>query len=147
VSATGRLSGLLPARVSPDILVVTKGTVAADGGGVLSITNPAVTQALASDNQAVQLLSEALRNFEYDTLAATLDIAPEGAGALGLVLQGANPEVLEGYPFDINVNLETDLSQFARVQRDVFEILRAITAPLRLLNPGQLPVSSDDNSG
>lgn len=147
VAATGRLSGLLPTRLSPNILSITNGSIAADGGGVLAITNPAVSQALASDNEAVQLLADAMENFEYDTLSANVEIRPDGEGAVGLSLKGANPDVLDGYPFDINVNLETDFGKFAQIQRDIFLILRAVMAPLRLLNPRQLPVSSNDNSG
>lgn len=147
VSATGRLSGLLPTSLTPDQMIITNGSIAADGGGVLAITNPAVSQALASDNEAVQLFAEAMENFEYDTLEASVDLRPDGQGIVGLSLDGANPEVLDGYPFELNVNLETDLGEFFQIQKDLFTILRSIVAPLRLLNPRELPISSDDNSG
>ena len=45
-----------------------------------------------------------------------------GKARLGIVLEGKNPEVLDGFPFRININLQTDLSQVLAALRDGYRL-------------------------
>ena len=119
VSGTGMVSGAIPIHVSADDAVIKSGTLAAEGDGALSIDNETVNQALASDQQAVQLLVDVLKDFQYDALGAELDLPPDGDGRIGLTLSGRNPTVLDGHPFKLNVNIESDF-------RHLFDILKEI---------------------
>ena len=53
----------------------------------------------------------ALQNFLYDELSLAIDKPAETDLRLALVLLGRNPELLEGYPFRFNINLEGDTGQ------------------------------------
>ena len=71
----------------------------------------------ASDNlQSLALLDDPLRltllaltDFHYETLQVRLGNTAEGKANLKVVLLGKNPELLGGTPFDLNVNLDTNL--------------------------------------
>ncbi|NMM44049.1 hypothetical protein HH303_06145 [Rhodospirillaceae bacterium KN72] len=119
VSGTGMVSGAIPIHVSANDAVIKAGTLAAEGDGALSIDNDTVNQALASDQQAVQLLVDVLKDFQYDELGAELDLPPNGDGRIGLRLSGRNPAVLDGHPFKLNVNIESDF-------HNLFDILKQI---------------------
>ncbi|MDF1747638.1 MAG: YdbH domain-containing protein [Alphaproteobacteria bacterium] len=118
VEGTGKISGLMPVRVTQGDIILNDGSLAAEGGGVLKIDNETVNQALSSDQQEVQLLSETLKDFHYDGLTATVALPAGKNGHIGLSLSGRNPAVMDGYPFQINVNLESDF-------RNLFQILLA----------------------
>jgi hypothetical protein len=50
----------------------------------------------------------ALQNFHYDELSLAIDKPAETGARLALVLMGRNPDVKEGHPFRLNINLEGD---------------------------------------
>ncbi len=133
VEGTGKISGLIPVRVTGGDVILNDGSLAAEGGGVLKIDNETVNQALASDQEQVQLLTQTLKDFHYDGLTATVVLPAGQNGTIGLSLSGRNPEVMDGYPFVINVNLESDF-------RNLFRILLAfMDAYGSVLNSAQLP--------
>ena len=110
ISATGRLGGRIPLRMSQGVVTLPGGTLAAEApGGVLKVRLDGRADALAQRGEAVRMMLRALEDFRYDTLK--LDIARPAPGDLGLkvTLQGHNPEVLEGYPFRFNIDLSGDL--------------------------------------
>jgi len=111
VSATGRLDGRIPLRLTDaGTVTIADATLAADkAGGVLKVRLNGPGQALAQRGEAVRMMLRALEDFRYETLK--LDIARPGPGDLGLkvTLQGHNPEVLDGYPFRFNIDLSGDL--------------------------------------
>jgi hypothetical protein len=51
----------------------------------------------------------ALKDFRYDILSLTVTRPASGDLALGITMQGNNPDVLDGYPFKFNINLTGDL--------------------------------------
>ncbi len=110
VAATGRLSGTVPIRVAGDTVTIPGGALAAEAPGVLRLTSEAARRALAGGGQSVELLMQALENFQYEELALTLEKPAAGTTLVTLRLLGQNPEVLDGQPFDVNVRLETDLA-------------------------------------
>jgi hypothetical protein len=54
-------------------------------------------------------MMRALENFQYKELKVTLNRPPDGELALGVVMEGRNPDVLDGYPFRFNINLTGDI--------------------------------------
>lgn len=135
VTAQGRLSGLIPLRVGAEDAVIRNGTLAAEGSGLLRIDNPAVNEALATDQDAVQLLTEALKDFRYDKLSAEVELPPGEDGRLALSLSGNNPAVLDGHPFAINVNLETDFRRLFSILRDFLDASASILGGVRQGTP------------
>jgi hypothetical protein len=72
-----------------------------------------------------------LRNFVYDELSLGIEKPPEGRSTVTLKLLGANPEVLNGQPFDVNVNLTTDLEQLLQ---DLLTVLQATQGEIEVLS-------------
>jgi len=121
--ADGVLSGNIPFAIRGDQLVTQKGKLRALGSGRLTYTSPSLDAAAQTDSQ-MELLVEALRDFHYNALSLDLELPENGDGSLLLNLQGNNPDVLDGHPFDINVNLE---SNFNKLANDLYKIYEQAT--------------------
>lgn len=108
VTGSGRLSGEIPIRVEDGAVVVEGGALDALSPGVIAFRSEAARRALASGGESVELMLRALENFHYEVLRLTLDKPAEGESRVFLKLEGANPEVLDGQPFVLNVNLTSN---------------------------------------
>ena len=84
------------------------------------------------------LAVRALNDFRYQQLSMTLAKGYDGEGTVGIRLEGANPAVLEGYPFVFNITLS---SNFDRLNRLLEESLGAADRVLKMgiegLGPGR----------
>lgn len=129
LNATGRMSGVVPVRIVGDRVIIAGGRLESDGTGRLSYWSPALAQAAQGD-ESIRLLVQALEDFRYDKLTLTVDSPEAGDGVASLRLEGRNPNVLDGYPFDININLETDFDKLARMLLDIYRradiLIRAV---------------------
>jgi len=105
VSGTGRLSGTIPVTITDGNVIVEDGRLAAQGPGVLRVRSEAATSALGGAGEQVALMLQALEDFRYESLTATLDIEADGAATAVIHMQGSNPAVLDGYPFAFNIEL------------------------------------------
>jgi hypothetical protein len=110
VQATGRISGEIPIALEGETVVVSGGRLSAEEPGVLQLTSEAAKRALAQGGKSVELMMQALENFQYEELSVGLDKPAEGTTVLTVKLLGQNPDVLDGQPFDLNVRVETDLA-------------------------------------
>lgn len=124
----GRVSGALPVELLGGAIAIREGLVTGQEEGVIAFTSPEARDALAAGGEAVALMFDALEDFHYEVLEIGLDKAFAGETRVRLRLLGANPEVLEGHPFDLNINLETDaapllaaLAEGRRIQRGVMD--------------------------
>lgn len=122
VEATGQVSGLLPIQLRSGDAVIQGGSIGAEGGGVLKVDNPSVNRALASDEETVQLMTEVLKDFHYDSLTAEVDLPEDRDGTILLSMGGRNPAVLEGHPFQLNISLESDFRKLFRVLQQVLNL-------------------------
>ena len=114
LSGSGRLSGRIPIAIESvgegegETVTIANGRLAAEGPGTLRFQSDPARQALAAAGESAALMLRALEDFRYDELSLTID-KPATAGArLTLALLGHNPDVLDGYPFRFNINLEGD---------------------------------------
>jgi hypothetical protein len=107
--ADGTLAGDIPLRLGPEGLQIDKGELGAVDKGRIQIEFGAAQESLASQGQSVNLMVRALEDFRYDILSLTLTRPASGDLALGITMQGSNPDVLDGYPFKFNINLTGDL--------------------------------------
>lgn len=109
LAGSGVLNGQLPLLIGPGGIQVHQGKVAAlSPGGTLSIPLQRLG-GMAQGNAAMQLVAGALENFHYSVLASTLDYDQDGTLLLGLHLEGRNPDVGSGQPFNFNISLEEDV--------------------------------------
>ena len=122
VSGEGPMSGSVPIRILGDDVVIEDGYLESTGPGVFRIRSAEAKAALQNAGDYVDLVLQALENFQYERLSIALNKPAEGNSVLQLKVLGSNPDVLDGHPFDINLNLETDLAP----------LLEALTAGQRL---------------
>lgn len=122
IAGTGRISGVLPMRVRNELPSVSGGQVSSLPPGGLIQLSPDI--AGVSSQPGLDFAIQALTNYEFTSLAASVDYLEDGELILGVSLQGANPEVEKGRPIHYNLNVTQNLLvllQSLRAQRAVTE--------------------------
>jgi hypothetical protein len=109
LQADGTLAGDLPLQLGPEGLQIDQGKLGAVDKGRIQVEFGTAQDTLASQGQSVNLMVRALKDFRYDILSLTVTRPASGDLALGITMQGNNPDVLDGYPFKFNINLTGDL--------------------------------------
>lgn len=113
LQATGRLSGTIPVLIAEGDIAIEGGRLATGEPGVLRYL-PEGGKAIAGGDENIELVVDALSNFQYQALAVDIDRALGGSSIVGLHIAGANPELYDGYPIELNVNLTGDLDRIVR---------------------------------
>jgi hypothetical protein len=113
LSGTGRIDGKIPLKFDDDNVRVDDAALQASGPGVLNYKSDTAPKALASAGEEVAEALHALEDFHYETLSLKVDEESNGAGTVLLALQGANPAVMSGQPFNINIKLESNFDRLA----------------------------------
>lgn len=108
LSGNGIIDGTLPLGLHEGKLVIRNGEVAAREPGVLQFRSPKI-QSLGQSNPAMQLVATAIDDFRYDKLSSRVDYDESGTLLLALSLSGRNPELEQGRPINLNVNLEENV--------------------------------------
>lgn len=109
VSIDGEISGTIPLHWDSKQLTVERGYLdALAPGGHLQVDSSALVS-VAGSNPSLQTLAGVLSNFYYQKLSAVVDYDQDGELLLALQLKGSNPEVENGRPVELNINLEEDL--------------------------------------
>lgn len=111
VSGQGKVSGMVPLTLTAQTVTIADGHFAALGPGVLRMRSGAVRQALGGAGADAALLLDVLEDFNYRTLDLRLDKDGDGEARVRLSTAGSNPAVMDGQPFQINVNLTTRLDK------------------------------------
>ena len=111
VSATGTFSGSIPVTIKKDGgFLVGKGALNADTSGIIQMP----PDAIPGDNAQIDLVRDVLENLQYSLLSANVDAAKGGKMTVRLNLEGKNPDVYNGRPIKLNVNLTGDLLDFVQ---------------------------------
>jgi hypothetical protein len=118
ITGTGRLSGMIPVRIGRTGLAVAGGRLDSAGAGVIRVDWGSARETLVNSGEQVALTVSALENFGYDLLSIGIDQPEDGALTLAIGLEGANPAVLDGYPFRFNINLSGELAPILEAVRE-----------------------------
>jgi hypothetical protein len=120
LTGTGTIGGAIPARVEPKGAALKSGQLAATVPGVMRYTGGGLPEpaADAPDTDPMKLMRAALADFHYTGLTLTLDRAMTGEGSLLVNLKGANPQVLDNYPFVFNIRLDANFDRLAAILFD-----------------------------
>ena len=110
LSGTGTLKGRLPVIFANGDVVIEDSRFDAQRSGVLSIRIDALRSALSGSGEAVDAAVRALEDFRYDNLSITLEKTAENDATVRLSTLGSNPSVMNGQPFQFNINLESNLT-------------------------------------
>lgn len=113
LSGSGLIDGVIPVTLAADTIMIRNARLRAAGPGILRFRSEAAA-ALQAGGEPVDLMLRALQNFHYDTLSLTAEsLTAEKTAADGLQITlrmlGNNPDVLEGHPFDFNIDLTVNL--------------------------------------
>jgi hypothetical protein len=115
VTATGTLSGTVPVIISRNgTYTFGAGALSANGEGLIQMP----PDAIPGNNEQVALVRDILENLHYKVLSAAID--NQGGGrkiAVKLSLEGNNPDIMDGRPVKLNVNLTGDILDF--IQQNV----------------------------
>ncbi len=109
VTGSGVLDGTVPVRLEAGVPTVAAGRFEARPPGVVVRYSGAADAAALADRTGLDFALHALGDFRYQHLAVDVDYARNGTLALGIRLEGRNPEIEAGRPIHYNVNVTQDL--------------------------------------
>ena len=124
LQGNGKLAGRIPVTLIGTRIALNDGTLDALAPGVIRFKSEAAAAALAGGGEQVQLLLQALEDFQYDNLSLTMNKSADDELLATLSILGKNPEVLDGQLFQLNINLESNIGK----------ILEALAQGYRLSN-------------
>jgi len=131
LTGEGQLNGMIPVSIGVNGASIEGATLQAGSSGIVAYRSERAREALASGGDAVNLMLDALEDFHYDSLGLTLSKPVAGDTEVRLRMEGHNPGVLEGHPFDINISLTGDadplLEALLAGQQLSNDLLRSIT--------------------
>ncbi len=111
VIVEGAISGYIPLNYTRGergmTVTVSEGLISAlkPGGSIRYTPLGGIT----NSNQSLQLVNEALANYQFSTLDTTLELDKTGELDLGVVLSGINPDMNAGQAINLNVNISDNL--------------------------------------
>ncbi len=109
ITGKGSLSGNLPIIYYPDgTIIINDGGAAAIQNGVINVS----ASLLPGDSKQLQLTRELLQNFHYTKLKITVssrEVDKKIKTAISLVLEGNNPDALEGKKVNFSIGITGDV--------------------------------------
>jgi hypothetical protein len=125
IEATGKVEGVFPIVVRGVQVLIEKGRVSVPDGGVIKY-DPGPSVPTYTEEEAVAILrqnrtteyaslaQDALREFGYRELSASLDGPLDGDVEIGLIFDGSNAKVLNRQPFRFDISVRGELFNIAR---------------------------------
>jgi hypothetical protein len=107
IEATGAVSGEVPLTVTPNGVEVAAGILTADAPGGSIRYRAAATG--ASGNAGLDLVNQALSNYQFSSLTSDVTYSPDGELVLAMKLQGGNPDMSGGQRINLNLNLTDNI--------------------------------------
>jgi hypothetical protein len=109
LTAHGVIDGQLPLQLSSTGISIQQGHLAARSpGGVLQFHSERI-RALGRANPGMQLVAEALEDFQYQRLSSQVSYDEQGKLLLELRLEGRNPAIENGRPIHFSITLQEDI--------------------------------------
>lgn len=106
LAVDGLISGYLPVTLGSTGVTINQGLISAlNPGGTIRYT-PGTGP---STNPSVQLVNDALSNYQYDTLDTRVVYQENGDLDLAVQLQGINPDMNQGQAINLNVNVSDNV--------------------------------------
>jgi len=141
LTVTGTLAGEIPLRIADGDIRVNNAALRAVAPGHIAYRPAESPAGLASAESGVLLL-KALANFQYDSLALSIDGSAISEVTAGLALKGRNPDLYGGYPIEFNLNLGGKLTEILRrglvgyrIPAEVQERMKQFNLPPAPANP------------
>lgn len=106
VQATGSISGLLPLDVNSAGATMKRGMLAAKAPGGLFRYKAEVSTDISP---TVAPVLAALENYHYDVFQLEADYLDDGELQLAMIFRGSNPQVQQGRPIHLNLNVTDNI--------------------------------------
>jgi len=134
LAGTGILSGTVPVLFDPATGIrVERGRIGAlEPGGRLQLTAERL-KTLASQNESMKLVAQALEDFRYSVLDSGIDYDENGTLVLTLHLKGSSPNVGKSQPVVLNINLEENIPALLRSLQLSGKVSDAVTERVKKL--------------
>ena len=107
IEASGRLNGSFPISLGRSGAIIDDAELTAGEGHFGYVGDPPENFEDLDGN--LKLMFEALRDFHFSELKLKLDGNLSGDMVTTMYMKGHNPAVLDGYPFELTMNLDADL--------------------------------------
>lgn len=120
LEGSGTLAGRIDARLAHGEVRDLQARLASVGPGLLRYA-PSTPPTELTDGQAGFVL-EVLRDFRYETLTLTLTGERPQALSVGLNVRGTNPQVYDGHPVALNLNLSGGLATLLQQGLDSYRL-------------------------
>lgn len=117
LSATGTLTGRVPVRLTPDTIEIEDARLETTGPGFIRYRpngDGAGDTTEPGQPGGVDLLMTALEDFHYDSLVLSIDGETGGDLTARIEIDGANPDLYDGWPIDLNVDVSGELAEVLR---------------------------------
>lgn len=125
---TGLIDGNLPLVLTDKGIFMQGGKIEArQPGGKLRYTPDERIKGMAVSNKGLELLVKAMEDFNYNVLSAKADYTPDGSLKMKVELKGHNPELENGRPVHLNVDIEDNILALMRSLRLAGEISETIS--------------------
>ena len=128
VDADGALNGKMPVSFTSTGLRIENGLLEAKKPGGVIRYLPDVTAATTTEtDQTLKIVTDALSNYHYETLRIETQYNENGDLHLKMKMQGMNPDMNDGQPINLNLNVTDNIPtllkslQSSRMITDVFE--------------------------
>ena len=125
IDVTGRIDAELPVTFGTGGFRVDRGQLTGVApGGVIHYSQGAA--APQSTGGAMDIVTQALSNFEYDTLSSEVTYTEDGDLILKMQLMGRNPDMESNRPIVLNLGIENNIPQMLRslqASRSVRDVL------------------------
>lgn len=132
VEVTGAVSGVLPVTIRGDKIRIEDGRLESDSpGGVIRYRAGDVPLDAIAGDSGLNIVTEALGNFEFETLTSDVNYAESGDLKLQMSLSGINPDMDATQPIVLNLGIENNVPQLLRslqAIRSIEDILERQTA-------------------
>lgn len=110
-SGSGQISGNLPITIEPDgSLLVHKGKLYAEGEGLIHMS----PDVIPGDNAQISLVRDVLKNLNYTKLSINVQSDTDNGLSVLMKVNGNNPDVSNGRPVQLSVNLTGDVLDFVQ---------------------------------
>jgi hypothetical protein len=137
LQGTGTLNGTLPVTITSRGVAVDDGVIEAQppGGIIRYVSTPDSSKLLSESDRQLQLVAQALRNFQYSLLRVGVKYGESGTLDLKARLEGRNPDLKNTPPIHFNLTVQEHIPTLLKSLRVVEDIQGAIEKKYKRLGP------------
>ncbi len=137
LQGTGTLNGTLPVTITSGGIIVKDGVIESQppGGIIRYASTPESSKTLSESERQLQLVAQALNNFQYSLLRVGVKYGETGLLDLNARLEGKNPDLRNTPPIHFNVTVQEHIPTLLKSLRLVEDIHGTIEKKYKRVGP------------